>query len=161
MLAPLVSILPLIIFRKALSEWPDQQLAVVRGMLRSPAAVTSALRMARDEMASVKALEAPLLKKHSEKIYLYCASKDDWVGKEKEGVIAALGGPSERIVEDIDDTPHAFVITESTLLCKAVDCGSRCSSGRLRYKGHSHRVAKQCSLWLQGRNLVKKEVSLS
>ncbi|KAG8895609.1 hypothetical protein FRC00_007230, partial [Tulasnella sp. 408] len=97
----------------ALSGWPDQQLAVVRGMLRSPAAVTSALRMARDEMASVKNLEAPLLKKHSEKIYLYCAFKDDWVGKEKEGVIAALGGPSERIVEDIDDTPHAFVITES------------------------------------------------
>ncbi|KAG9049705.1 hypothetical protein FS837_009350 [Tulasnella sp. UAMH 9824] len=99
-----------------LLEWPDQQLDVVKGMLRSPAAVTSALRMARDEMASVKDLEAPLLKKHSEKIHLYCASKDDWVGKEKEGVIAALGGPSERIVEDMDDTPHAFVITENPIV---------------------------------------------
>ncbi|KAG8905903.1 hypothetical protein FRC01_008198, partial [Tulasnella sp. 417] len=95
-----------------LSEWPDQQLAVVRGMLGSPTAITSALGMARDEMASVKDLETPLLKKHSEKIYLYCASKDDWVGKEKEGVIAALGGLSERVVEDGADTPHAFVITE-------------------------------------------------
>ncbi|KAG8903561.1 hypothetical protein FRC01_009158 [Tulasnella sp. 417] len=104
-----------------LSEWPDQQLAVVRGMLGSPTAITSALGMARDEMASVKDLETPLLKKHSEKIYLYCASKDDWVGKEKEGVIAALGGLSERVVEDGADTPHAFVITESKLACKIVD----------------------------------------
>ncbi|KIO16543.1 hypothetical protein M407DRAFT_56610, partial [Tulasnella calospora MUT 4182] len=72
-IGPWLSLLPLIIFRKVLSEWPDQQLAVVRAMLRSPATITSALGMARDEMASVKDLEAPLLKRHSEKIYLYCA----------------------------------------------------------------------------------------
>lgn len=82
-------------------------------MLRSPGAITSALGMARDEMEMVKDLDTSLLKKYSEKIYLYCASKDDWVGQEKEPVLAALGGPSEKVVEDKADTPHAFVITKS------------------------------------------------
>ncbi|KAG9018868.1 hypothetical protein FRB90_008805 [Tulasnella sp. 427] len=104
-------------------------------MLRSPIAVTSALRMARDEMEVIKDLDTPLLTKYSDKIYFYYALKDDWVGQEKGAVIATLGGSSERITEDPTDTPHAFVIT----------------------KRHSRRVAEQCSLWLQESELVKKK----
>ncbi|KAG8954984.1 hypothetical protein FRC04_010468 [Tulasnella sp. 424] len=94
-------------------------LSVVRAMLRSPGAITSALGMARDEMEMVKDLDTSLLKKYSEKIYLYCASKDDWVGQEKEPLLAALGGPSGKVVEDKADTPHAFVITKTMLAMAA------------------------------------------
>lgn len=76
--------------------------------------VIAALHMAKDEFKQVKALDAACLATHRNCLHAYYALKDDWVGKEKEGVIEALGGPSSRIVEDAGEVPHAFCIVDRT-----------------------------------------------
>ncbi|KAG8904441.1 hypothetical protein FRB99_001776 [Tulasnella sp. 403] len=123
--APFLGLLPLFVFKTIFPQWPISQLLVLKEMLLCSSAVTAALRLARDEMASVKTLDIALLQYNSSKLYSYYAKKDDWIGVEKDAVVNVLGR-SERVHEDNTDTPHAFCITEH----------------------HSQRVADQCSLWL-------------
>jgi len=95
-------------------------------MLRSKRAVAAALEMARDEMNTVEALDADTLRENREKIFVYYAAKDDWVGDEKTAVLEVLGRSDERTYDDPGDTPHSFCVTRE----------------------HSQRVADRCSRWL-------------
>lgn len=92
-------------------QWSKDKLSIVKAMLYSPSAVAAALRMARDEMDQLKALDTATLQKESHRIYMYYAADDDWVGNEKKVVMEVLG-PTDRVYDDPGDIPHAFCITD-------------------------------------------------
>jgi hypothetical protein len=74
--------------------------------------------MAHEEMLTIKDLDAALLDKYKEKVYVYLADKDDWVGlANKDAILRALSPVeaehhgSVKIVHGREDIPHAFCIS--------------------------------------------------
>jgi len=93
------------------SDWPRSQVRVLQSFLRSPSSILNALSMAHDEMNQIKLIDAALLNKHSEKVWVVFAENDEWVG-EQEAVVVEVLGASERL--SVLKVPHAFSISAST-----------------------------------------------
>lgn len=108
-------------------DWPHTQVAVLGRMIRSPRCAFAALNMADDEMKTIRDVDDALLEQYRDKMWLFFARHDDWVGKNKERVLTKLGAESctTRVVHGTAGVPHAFCINHGKLL------------------------ADQCHLWLQ------------
>lgn len=70
-------------------------------------------------MRTIRALEKELLDAHSNKLHIYFAEDDGWVGEGKEHIIQALHSvnepdrPAVKIVHGHRGIPHAFCISTS------------------------------------------------
>jgi len=84
------------------------------------------LSMAHEEMVRIGDLDVPTLENNKQKLWMFLAEKDDWVGSNKEALIEAMAGElsSIRIVHGERGIPHAYCIN------------------------HSKELAEQCLQWL-------------
>jgi hypothetical protein len=96
------------------SDWPSEQLSVLRSLIDTPSSVLAALSMAHEEMDTIKDLDVELLRAHRQKLYFYFAEKDDWVGEQREEIMKALNyeAGDVKVVHGERDIPHAFCISE-------------------------------------------------
>ncbi|EMD41940.1 hypothetical protein CERSUDRAFT_110493 [Gelatoporia subvermispora B] len=111
-------IIPTALLRLLFSHWPPEQLAVLRALITCPASVLAALTMAGDEMNTIKDLDVALLQQFRDRIHLFLAEQDDWVGTQKEAILDAFHPDAEsvKIVHDHQDIPHAFCINHGDML---------------------------------------------
>ncbi|TFK30823.1 alpha/beta-hydrolase [Coprinopsis marcescibilis] len=102
------------------SSWPTNQVAVLQDLVGSPRAIEAALRMAHDEMETIKDLDLALLESSRDKLRFYYALRDDWVGGERERLLANLhpSNVSVKVVHDEHGIPHAFCINHGDVLAK-------------------------------------------
>ncbi|KAI0301380.1 hypothetical protein BC826DRAFT_949383 [Russula brevipes] len=124
-LSLLVRHAPLCILGLAQPSWPRDQLRVLRGLLRAPAAIFASLTMANDEMQTVRDLDAGFFREFAGSMWFYYAEEEDgWVGEQRAVVLRALRDtPAEsRVVHG--RVPHSFCIN------------------------HSAEVASQCVAWM-------------
>ena len=128
-----------------MQSWPESQLQVLRRFLQAPAAIYAAFTMANDEMRTVVELDVDFLCEFSNKIWIYYAEKDDWVGGQREVVLRALRGtPAEaRVVHGRSDIPHGFCISEESLSFRQVK-----AFDTFPWSDHSAEVASQCVKWM-------------
>jgi hypothetical protein len=70
--------------------------------------------MAHDEMITICDLDVDLIKEHKDRIWIYFAERDEWVGESREKVVKTLDydAGSLRIVQGEAGVPHAFCISE-------------------------------------------------
>lgn len=116
--SPLLRIIPNFVFTAVYRDWPAPQLKVLRDLLRSPTAIYACLTLADEEMKTISALDEVSLKEHQNKLWLYFAEHDDWVGEGREEIIKTFHPGHElavRVVQGEADMPHAFCISESGL----------------------------------------------
>lgn len=70
--------------------------------------------MSHDEMQSVKEADFDFIASHDNRIRIYFAGKDGWVGRHKQIIMSELQTSSPRIAVAIGpDVPHAFCINHS------------------------------------------------
>ena len=69
--------------------------------------------MAHHEMEEIKDLDIELLSAHRDKLWLYFADKDDWVGRQKARILQTFDPavPLTRINLEVKGVPHAFCIS--------------------------------------------------
>lgn len=69
--------------------------------------------MGHDEMVTIKDLEEDVLREHKERIWMYFAETDGWVGQSREKVTKACDFDPKalRVVHGQADIPHAFCIS--------------------------------------------------
>jgi len=110
-------------------SWPRAQIMVLHSLLSSPSSILAVLTMGHEEMVNIRDLDTALLDEHKDRIWLYYAEKDGWVGNQKEAVLRAIDAyPGYvRVVHGHRDIPHAFCIN------------------------HGEQLAAQCYEWLAGR----------
>ena len=107
-------LIPLPMLSMFFPDWPHEQLLVLRSLLHSPSAIFAALTLAHDEMNTVKDPDVPLLQTFSNRIHLYYAAHDGWVGEQKDLLLKELELHIDvKIAHGADDIPHAFVISKS------------------------------------------------
>ncbi|EKM61299.1 uncharacterized protein PHACADRAFT_180430 [Phanerochaete carnosa HHB-10118-sp] len=107
------------------SDWPFAQRTVLRRLISSPAVVYNCLTMAHEEMKAITTLDEGLLQRNKERLHVYFAEGDGWVGGQKEKVLRALDGEETvKVAHGTADIPHAFCIN------------------------HGETLARQCSEWL-------------
>ncbi|GAA5909021.1 hypothetical protein JCM6882_004970 [Rhodosporidiobolus microsporus] len=108
---------------------------VTTQLVSSPSTVVAALTMAREELASVTALDAHLVSDVAEKLWVYYAAEgvDKWVTEEavrevEDAVERTLGrqGREKRVRRCREGMPHAFVLDEA----------------------HSASLARKCATWI-------------
>ncbi|KAI0312434.1 hypothetical protein OF83DRAFT_1067168, partial [Amylostereum chailletii] len=126
LLAPLASRLPL---ARLFPTWPAPQLAALRAFVRAPGSVYTCLTLADHMLRTVRALDVALLRSHAEKLRLFYAERDGWVGAGRAEVERALvgAGVEERVVGGRSDVGHAFCVDDE----------------------HGELVAAQCLEWLR------------
>ncbi|KZV71194.1 hypothetical protein PENSPDRAFT_751907 [Peniophora sp. CONT] len=135
-LSRLSFIIPQRVLGAMFSDYPPAQLDVLRSLISSPASVYTSLALAHDEMKTICDLDIQLLREHAEKLHLYFAEEDGWVGNERDKIIETLkdlhgsDGPAVKIVHGHRDIPHAFCIN------------------------HGEAVALQCIAWLRAGNFL-------
>lgn len=112
-LSPLLRILPNLVFTAIYHDWPARQLQVLRDFLRSPTAIYACMTLADEEMETITALDDGLLKEHRDKLWLYFAKHDDWVGDGREEIIKTFHPDHEGVRVVQGEPPHAFCISES------------------------------------------------
>lgn len=93
------------------SDWPLPQVQVLRGLLNSPSAIYAALSMAHEEMKTIKDVDRDLFSVYADRMHLYFAENDGWVGKQKN-LLLDLVDERHRIVHGSSDIPHAFCISK-------------------------------------------------
>ncbi|KAI0080372.1 hypothetical protein K474DRAFT_1590061 [Panus rudis PR-1116 ss-1] len=116
----LTRLLPLRLISYLFAEWPLAQVLVLRDLLHSPFSIYASLTMADDEMKTIREPDEDLLKHYSDRIHLYFAQKDDWVGDNEGELLRALEQHWEnvKIIHGQADIPHAFCISKfSSLRC--------------------------------------------
>ncbi|OBZ79352.1 Chromatin remodeling factor mit1 [Grifola frondosa] len=125
-------ILPSGILASMFSDWPMEQVAVLRTLLFSPSAIYACLTMADEEMNTICDADIALLQEYRHRMHLYFAEDDDWVGDTKEVVLKAFHPDpgSVKIVHGHRDIPHAFCIN------------------------HGEHLAEQCYEWLRSGGFV-------
>ncbi|OCH94712.1 alpha/beta-hydrolase [Obba rivulosa] len=113
-------VLPLALLKLLFSHWPPAQLAVLRSFITCPASVYAALNMADDEMNTIQDLDVRLLQDYRDRIHIFFAEHDDWVGEQKEAILSAFHPDprSLKIVHAHEDIPHAFCINHGDMLAR-------------------------------------------
>ncbi|KDQ63374.1 hypothetical protein JAAARDRAFT_29400 [Jaapia argillacea MUCL 33604] len=111
-LSPVARILPTTLLSLLFRGWPLPQLHVLKSLINSPMTIFSALTMAHDEMKTIRELDVALLDEYRHRICMYFAEDDDWVGEQREAILAAFQADpgTVRIVHGHPDIPHAFCI---------------------------------------------------
>ncbi|KAH9059748.1 hypothetical protein EDB87DRAFT_1675003 [Lactarius vividus] len=112
-LSLLVQHTPQLVLRLVLHSWPEGQLHVLHRFLQAPAAIYSSLTMADDEVKTVLGPDVGFLRDFSDKVWLYYAERDDWVGGQREVILRSLRGtPAEvRAVHGRSHIPHGFCLS--------------------------------------------------
>lgn len=112
----LTRMIPARVLARILSDWPEEQLFVLRSLLNSPSSIFAALTMAHDEMQTIRELDVHTLQIYSHRIHLYFAEEDDWVGDQRNAILRAFDQDqgSVKIVYGHQNIPHAFCISESS-----------------------------------------------
>lgn len=92
---------------------------MLRAFIESSTAVHSSLAMANEEMKSIKNLDTDVIEQYQDKLRVFHAEQDDWVGEERERLLRLLdhirvAHPSRFIIAPTG-VPHAFCISESRL----------------------------------------------
>lgn len=107
-------ILPRCILSFLYRDWPAAQVDVLQALIRSPAAIYACLTLAYNEMNTIKELDVDLLQKYRDRIHIFFADTDGWVGGQKETIIKALDADQEsvQIIHGQHDIPHAFCISK-------------------------------------------------
>ncbi|KAK0245675.1 hypothetical protein EDD85DRAFT_27138 [Armillaria nabsnona] len=117
--------IPAFLLKVLFWDWPAHQITVLQRLLNSPESVLACLEMSHDEMQSVKEADFEFIASHDNRIRIYFAGKDGWVGKHKQVIMSELKTSSPRTAVAIGpDVPHAFCIN------------------------HSQQVALRCLQWL-------------
>ena len=77
--------------------------------------IYACLTLADEEMETIRALDEVLIREHQNKLWLYFAEHDDWVGGGREEIVKTFHPDHEavRIVHGEADIPHAFCISKS------------------------------------------------
>ncbi|KAG5353236.1 hypothetical protein C0989_009199 [Termitomyces sp. Mn162] len=83
----MLSILPLSVLALFFPSWSLSQVLVFQTFLHSPSSILAALRMADDEMHTIRGLDVPLLTAHRDRLWFYFAEHDDWVGEQLNHVL--------------------------------------------------------------------------
>ncbi|KAH0578250.1 hypothetical protein H2248_004028 [Termitomyces sp. 'cryptogamus'] len=125
-LSHLTQILPLSVLALFFPSWSLSQVLVFQTFLHSPSSILAALRMADDEMHTIRGLDVPLLTAHRDRLWFYFAEHDDWVGEQLNHVLDSFEPELEkfRIVHGQEGIPHAFCLN------------------------HGEQLASQCHQWL-------------
>ncbi|EIN14548.1 hypothetical protein PUNSTDRAFT_80998 [Punctularia strigosozonata HHB-11173 SS5] len=130
-LSTALRLLPTRVLAFLFSDWPHDQLLVLQNFLHSSSCVYASLSMAHEEMLSITDLDIVLVDSFKDKLWVYLAEKDDWVGPHNKDTILRAFAPVEaehhgsvKIVHGREDIPHAFCIN------------------------HGKHLADQCFLWL-------------
>ncbi|KAK7680572.1 hypothetical protein QCA50_016354 [Cerrena zonata] len=112
-------LLPLGVVSYLYKDWPTPQVHVLRSLLKSPSAVYASLSMADEEMKTIKEADVDLLTTFGDRIHLYFAENDNWVGEQKD-LLLKMFDERHRVVHGDSDIPHAFCINHGEPL--AVQC---------------------------------------
>lgn len=104
--------LPLGVVSFIYKDWHAPQVNVLRSLLKSHSAVYAALSMADEEMKTIKYADVDLLTTFGDRIHLYFAENDNWVGEQKE-LLLKMFDERHRVVHGDSDIPHAFCISKS------------------------------------------------
>jgi hypothetical protein len=121
---------------------------VLHSLLSSPSSIFAILTMGHEEMVNIRDLDTALLDEHKDRIWLYYAEKDGWVGNQKEAVLRAIDAyPGYvRVVHGHRDIPHAFCISGwHTTITHVL------SINNFLFADHGEQLAAQCYEWLAGR----------
>ncbi|KAL5519227.1 hypothetical protein ACEPAH_910 [Sanghuangporus vaninii] len=111
-LSKVFRVVPKSILRLLFRDWPPEQIDVLWSFLNCPSAILAALKMAHQEMDTIKDLDKELFNSVKHKLYLFFAEKDDWVGDNKDMVLREMSDEphSVRIIHGRHDIPHAYCI---------------------------------------------------
>ncbi|KLO20747.1 alpha/beta-hydrolase [Schizopora paradoxa] len=115
------------------SDWPRTQVNVLHDLVVSGPNITASLSMANDEMHMIRELDIATLNENKQKIWMFLADRDDWVGEENKRVIVqAMADEPEniRVVHGRNGIPHAYCIN------------------------HSDELADQCLEWMEDRHFT-------
>lgn len=125
-LAKLTFIIPDRVLAMLYGDWPVAQRAVLRSLISSPTTVFNCLTMAHEEMMTIKGLDEDLLRRNKERLHVYFADQDHWVGEQMWEVLRVLGSEEEtvKVVHGEPGIPHSFCIN------------------------HGETLAEQCTRWL-------------
>jgi hypothetical protein len=117
-LSSLACFVPTVFLAQLFPSWPITQLLVLQNFICSPNAVFASLRMANDEMNTIRELDIDLIRRKNHRLWMYFAEQDDWVGNQREHILRAFSGDGEhvQIVHGAPGIPHAFCISENNLL---------------------------------------------
>ena len=101
------------------SEWPADQVQVLRSFLSCPPAILAALTMAGEEMETIKELDTALFDEMKHKLHIFFAEEDDWVGENKDVILEEMRDEphSIRVIHGTHGIPHAFCISTSFCGC--------------------------------------------
>lgn len=105
--------------------------------------------MADEEMKTIKDADVDLLTTFGDRIHLYFAENDDWVGQQKETLLKMFD-ERHRVVHGDSDIPHAFCISESH--------SQERNSFELKVccADHGEPLAVQCFEWLKDGGYVNE-----
>ncbi|OCB87857.1 hypothetical protein A7U60_g4991 [Sanghuangporus baumii] len=111
-LSKVFRVIPKSILRLLFRDWPPEQIEVLWSFLNCPSAILATLKMAHQEMDTIKDLDKELFNSVKHKLYLFFAEKDDWVGDNKDMVLREMSDEphSIRIIHGRHDIPHAYCI---------------------------------------------------
>ncbi|KAK0456622.1 hypothetical protein EV421DRAFT_78417 [Armillaria borealis] len=82
--------IPTFLLKVLFWDWPAHQITVLQRLLNSPESVLACLEMSHDEMQSVKEADFEFIASHDNRIRIYFAGKDGWVGKHKQVIMTEL-----------------------------------------------------------------------
>lgn len=112
-MSPITQYIPSALWSRILGAWPDHQLKVVKGFASSPSSIYASLTMAGHEMTTIRDLDVDLLTSNKDRIWMYFAEEDEWVGEHKDTISKVFDDrQSVRVVHGHRDIPHAFCISE-------------------------------------------------
>ncbi len=92
-------------------HWPEDQLPVLQKLIKSPEVVKACFATAYDEMKMITEPKQELIDSHADRIRMYFADVDGWVGQNREEIVAHFKGPAENIFF-ATNVPHAFCISK-------------------------------------------------
>ncbi|KAF8898924.1 hypothetical protein BD779DRAFT_1486254 [Infundibulicybe gibba] len=107
-------VLPTTLLSLLFYAWPPDQVHVLVDFLRSPRSIMSSLSMAHDEMSAIRDLDLSWIDHKTQRLFIYLADHDDWVGNQKTTILEFLTetGLICGIVHGQPGIPHAFCISK-------------------------------------------------
>lgn len=102
--------LPISVLRLFQWDWPPHQLQTLKSLVGSSEAVRACLVTSHDEMTMILDLDIELMNAHAERLRMFFAGEDGWVGSHRDYIISRFTGPSDHLCL-ANDVPHSFPIS--------------------------------------------------
>ncbi|KAF9020319.1 hypothetical protein BDZ89DRAFT_1020242 [Hymenopellis radicata] len=111
-LAVLGRLIPTAVVKFFHGHWPEDQLPVLQKLIRSPQVLNACFTTAHDEMKMITEPMQELIDSHADRVRMYFADVDGWVGQNREVIVSRFKGPVDNIFL-ATNVPHAFCINHS------------------------------------------------